>query len=476
MKRQHTLLLALSVSLFPGCPAGVDLGDLPEDTEGSAGDTTPTESDDAETGTSPDSDSAGGMPGCTGDEACIGEDGTSGTCQPNGECSYPDPACPTGQTYGPEAGDLAGQCVPPFGVVDSLDVLFIIDDSGSMGLAQAQLQRSTPAIVAGLEATGLDYRIGITTTDDSNFWCNGLPAAPESGRLVRSSCRQRLGDFTNSDYQDEACLEQCSFDTLPLAADATDPWLSPNDIEGDATMAEVLSCALPQGVGGCGFESPLESMWKPPRRAEDPAAPEFGFLRPNAHLAIVLVSDEVDCSPTTQEIFDEAGSRTFWSMPDQQSSPTSAVCWNAAVECQGDPSGYDSCVPANKAVDGSPATDDNAVMRPLSRYRDLFDELRNGKVGGGEVYVFGLLGVPTDYQSPADINYAQGPDADEAFSFQTLFGTAPGCASEVTEAVPPVRMLSLIEETPHAGPGVYSICANDYADYFGDMFSEISGG
>ncbi|MEM6292166.1 MAG: hypothetical protein AAGA54_12900 [Myxococcota bacterium] len=460
----------------------MDLGDLPDDTEGSsgAGETEDGNGDDAGTGSDSEPGSGGVDPGCTGDEACVASDGSSGTCQPNGQCSYPDPACPTGQTYGPEAGDLAGQCVPPFGVIDSLDVLFVIDNSGSMGLAQAQLQSSAPSIIAGLEATGLDYRIGITTTDDGNYWCESFGTDPERGHFVRTSCRERLSDFVfggdGSSYENEACLDQCNFDTLPLAADATDPWLSPSSIEGDVTMAEVLSCALPQGVNGCGFESPLESLWKATKLTEDPAQPEFGFLRPNAHLAIVIVSDEIDCSPTTQEIFEETGTKIFWSLPEEQASPSSAVCWNAGIECVGDPAGYDSCVAANKAPDGTSGSEDDAVIRPLSKYSAWFDELRDEKVGGGEVYMFGLLGVPAGYQSRADINYAQGPNAEDASSFQANFGIAPGCASETTEAVPPVRMLELITAGPQSGPGIYSICANDYADYFGAMFAEIDGG
>ncbi|MBC8070692.1 MAG: hypothetical protein IAG13_20345, partial [Deltaproteobacteria bacterium] len=37
----------------------------------------------------------------------------TGSCEPNGFCSFPDPSCPSGHRYGSHAGDgLADQCVP----------------------------------------------------------------------------------------------------------------------------------------------------------------------------------------------------------------------------------------------------------------------------------------------------------------------------------------------------------------------------
>jgi hypothetical protein len=48
---------------------------------------------------------------CLDDEQCVDGD-RSGTCQPNGHCSFDDASCPTGQRYGEHAGKgLAGTCV-----------------------------------------------------------------------------------------------------------------------------------------------------------------------------------------------------------------------------------------------------------------------------------------------------------------------------------------------------------------------------
>ncbi len=54
------------------------------------------------------------LPGhrCADSQAC----GALGQCEPDGLCSFPDPACPSGRAYGPEvAGERGGACVAPSG-------------------------------------------------------------------------------------------------------------------------------------------------------------------------------------------------------------------------------------------------------------------------------------------------------------------------------------------------------------------------
>ncbi|MBI5479308.1 MAG: DUF2341 domain-containing protein [Deltaproteobacteria bacterium] len=54
---------------------------------------------------------------CTGDSECVHQ-GTRGSCEPTGYCSFPDGTCPSSRRYGTWAGDgLGGTCVAT-GVVD----------------------------------------------------------------------------------------------------------------------------------------------------------------------------------------------------------------------------------------------------------------------------------------------------------------------------------------------------------------------
>jgi hypothetical protein len=117
------------------------------------------------------------------------------------------------------------------------------------------------------------------------------------------------------------------------------------------------------------------------RRAENSDEAEYGFIRATAILAVVFVTDEADCSFNEQyaEIFAQDGNKVFWSDPSA-SVPTSAVCWNAGVECIGDPSSYTSCDPVNKDTNGnSGVADADAVLHPMSRYYGLLDDLEQQK-------------------------------------------------------------------------------------------------
>ena len=55
---------------------------------------------------------------CITDLDCVTADGTSGSCEPNQFCSFPDGTCPSGSRFGAGAGDVSGECttgVPPDG-------------------------------------------------------------------------------------------------------------------------------------------------------------------------------------------------------------------------------------------------------------------------------------------------------------------------------------------------------------------------
>jgi hypothetical protein len=229
------------------------------------------------------------------------------------------------------------------------------------------------------------------------------------------------------------------------------PWIEVIDgqanVEADgADIADILSCYLPMGIKGCGFESHLESAYKSLARSVTENEDQFDFVRPDSMLAVVLISDEVDCSYADQSIFEADGNRVFWSDPDA-SFPTSAVCWNAGVSCVGDEGEFDwQCQSENYDVDGNPTDPGSAVLRPLERYTDQLE----GLAGNRPVAVYGILGVGADGQP----NY--GKDGSDP-QFEDDFGIAPGCQSGFTDAVPPVRQLEVVQ---HFGEDrMHSICS-----------------
>jgi hypothetical protein len=368
-----------------------------------------------------------------------------------------------------------------------VDILFVIDNSGSMGEEQAILAQNFGSFIEVLEAEDVEanYRIGVTTSDNGNEWCPVGSTTPEAGKLVLSSCKSRINDFLFNngvvDVQDLACNNICTLTDAELTItptttdfDSTEqarPWLE--NIEGkknipDGTSTvDAFKCFGPQGINGCGFESQLESMYLSLKRAENVDENEYGFLRAQAILAIVLVSDEVDCSYNKDyaEIFKQDGNKVFWSDPTA-SFPTSAVCWNAGVSCEGDPSNFDSCSAVNKDVNGNEGVSDGeAVLHPMSRYFGLLDglEVQKQEFNANQEIIVGLIGgVAAD----GTTHYGEVGSTDA--QYQNDFGIGPGCTApppmgqvENVTAVPPVRMRDLVNR--YSQGNMFSICESNYA-------------
>ncbi len=377
-----------------------------------------------------------------------------------------------------DSGEPAGQtAIWAFGDSD-VDILVVVDNSASMGPKQAALAESLGRIVEVLERDEVNtsWRLAVTTTDNGNPWCQGT--TPEGGSFVASSCRSRLSDFAAPglmiDATQEACLNVCgealadiTLQPSPIAGapdTAPRPWIERIDgvsnLPAGVSGEDALGCMVPMGISGCGFEEPLEAMYKALTRATTVGEPEYGFLRDDAALFVVFVTDEVDGSYNKQfeEIYLPEGNRVFWSDPTAP-SPTSAVAWNAGVSCSGS-SPYPECHSVDRDVDGNPAAGDgsNAVMHPVSRYVDLLQAIADAK-RDGEVVVSVISGVSGD----GAVTYAEAADPVD----QMQFGIGPGCTSAMGQANPPVRLREVAEAFQDGGRQVlYSACIEDYSPAF----------
>ncbi len=430
-------------------------------------------------------------------------------------------------------------CGDPDGVGCSnrIDLLFVIDNSGTMGEEQLTLAKNFPVLIEQLQnledghgnRVGADVNIMVTTTDFDNPQCHGPWTKPDyvaaKGSPVFSPCVERLERFTGYGDQpkviEEACLEVCD----PMAPAAPRDQFIHFDDDGHnvagGSPADALACVGPQGIDGCGFEAPLESMlqalnpaacWNDPEGCTDPAWAfiDQPFLREGATLAIAIITDEADCSVKDFSIMDEPGFMENDPLSGQP-LPSSAICWNAGVVCtELDPrtGQYSGCIPANKNADGQVGVGDaEAVLQPLERYKDLLGALR---AQGREVFMLGVLGVPQvtehspqpphqptggglaalvyrDWRDPdvpggGDIlpdEWAVGVRAEDK---QFEFGIGPGCTgydpdsgTYTGQAIPPVRIRDVCEslDTPDdpATPAdetrirccVESICGDDFS-------------
>ena len=371
-----------------------------------------------------------------------------------------------------------------------VDILFVIDNSGSMGEEQLLLSKNFASFINVLEAKDVqaNYRIGITTTDSGNPRCPTATYRPEGGNLVLSSCLDRIeqGEFKFGNDPDPAkndfsaaCTMFCDKTDAQLtvrgtttAFDMTEAprkWIerieTESNIQGVDSNVQAFQCYGPQGVAGCGFESHLESMYLALANATSPASKtNYGFLREAAILSIVFITDEADCSynQATKEIF--TTNKVFWKSPDDP-APTSSLCWKAGVECTGGPGTYAECHSQNYDITGAVTTDPaKMALQPVSKYIDFVKSIEAEKQlidESQKVLVSLIAGVPTGYENfEADIPYEDSADA----TLQGNFGIGPGCVLDAGTAVPPVREREFAEAfIDPSQRNLYSICQEDYS-------------
>ena len=171
----------------------------------------------------------------------------------------------------------------PVTLNDNVDILFVVDNSGSMKEEQSSLAANFPRFIQKLATlpNGLpSVHIGVVSTDVG------------TGATTLGSCS---GDGDDGHLQTNGCggISGAYLSDLATAGGGRD-----RNYSGD--LGQQFACAAQLGIGGCGAEQPLESM----RRALDPARnTNPGFLRDNAYLAVVIISDEDDCSTSDRAMF-----------------------------------------------------------------------------------------------------------------------------------------------------------------------------
>lgn len=211
----------------------------------------------------PDSDTSGGtMAGTdTGDTVDPTDDGTSSD----------DPKFDVGS-----AADL-NQAEPD--ECTKVDILFAIDNSGSMGDEQDNLIAAFPGFVAGIQDAlqfADSYHIGVVTSDSYD--------ANEAG------CRG-VGDLVTQTGGSDSSNAVCGPFTSGFRwFDNTEP-----------DLASTFQCAAQVGTDGSGDEEQVHGVLRATDAERNaPGACNDGFLREDALLVVVLITDEEDeedCDP-----------------------------------------------------------------------------------------------------------------------------------------------------------------------------------
>ncbi len=432
--------------------------------------------------------------------------GTSGTVTTGGPTSVgEDPDSSDDANVADLATEEEDECpLSRLSCTSKLDVLVVMDNSRTMAEEQYAFARYAPEFVSDLvglsdndgDSLDFDLQLMVTTTDVGNPLCTAFQPAgyePAMGAPVSTACVDRLDDFIDLSGTINArnmCLEVC-----PSGAAPDGPFMrfgsGPSNLPPGADAWETLACLVPQGINGCGYESPLEAM----RLALDPAAPHNAgdepFLRPDAALAIVLVTDELDCSVADPAMMRDVS--LYNVNPDAgMPTPSSAICWNAGVECNG---------PDAMGVFAGCESSDEARMHSVEGYVEF---LRGDLFEGQEkdVMMLPLVGVPPVvahnpeppfqpiaggeydllYRRWRDGAYPAGdipPDEDvqgvTAADKEFELGIGPGCtrvddAGTIEgQAMPPTRILEVchgldmeVDGNSLARCCVESICDEDY--------------
>jgi len=157
-----------------------------------------------------------------------------------------------------------------------MDILFVIDDSGSMQCEQDLLVQAFPGFIDVLEQYNnantdqISYRVGVTST----------------GRTVKYT--QNIPGFPSMDIETEGMDG-----ALNTVAGLSDPWIDGpgNQTEISAAFTELATL----GIMGPGYEMPLLGMKMALEKTEAGEVNE-GFLRENALFIAVAITDEDDCS------------------------------------------------------------------------------------------------------------------------------------------------------------------------------------
>lgn len=293
-----------------------------------------------------------------------------------------------------------------------LDLLFMLDNSPSP-TGQMELGRAVPALLdelAGLPGGGIDLHIGVVTSD---LGAGRLPL-PNGGCMPLGGDRGvlRTGNCPMPDGR---------------------RWVSAARGQLSAVTAQ-LACFLNVGATGCGYEHQLAAVVT----ALDPATTEnAGFVRPGAHLAVVMITDEDDCSgPPDTDFFAQV-------MPGQTGSFRCALAGHVCGGTHPPAAVFSAPLASCRAADDGP-------LLPVPA---LAERLRAVKADPArQLTVAAVYGVPAAHPGLEYriISTTQGVDYNAS------------CSTSLGESVMGLRMARFMEAFGIGGRS-FDVCVEDMA-------------
>lgn len=299
----------------------------------------------------------------------------------------------------------------PINVKRELDLLFVIDSSGSMAGEQASLAQDFPAfmtILKNIDGGLPDLHMAVVTPD---------MGAPLSAQAI-SGCG---GNGDNGAFQ--LGSSGCSQVNGQFLSDVANGASRTTNYTGE--LEDAFACMAQVGVTGCGLEAHLNAA-----RAAIENNTASGFLRDTAFLAVVFIADEDDCS-VDNGAFYSGDLSTF-----------NYGCFREGVTCANEPSD-----PNSPAVLTDCVPNDNAPNMP--EVQDIVDYFRSVKPSARQLLAAAIVG-------PRD-PVATGERPEQMNRFDVL-NSCPDGTPAGQAAYPAVRIGSFVDSL---GGTVTSICEED---------------
>ncbi len=245
----------------------------------------------------------------------------------------------------------------------STDILFVIDNSGSMREEQEKVARELNTFVTGLATAEVknDFQVGVITTSITQHASSGCDGNPP---------------FLNT-YEDEDGVLQLgkNVDGTPVGGEGALRILRWDD----PALLEQFATLIGQGTAGSAQEMGLEAVRhalseEAMSRAPDATPPgNRGFLRPGARLLVVVVTDEDDCSdPTATAV--TLVPPSFDGQPCLRACQSDADCDGEGVYCVLPRNGQERLCQLNPCE----TPDGRAKLEPIQTYVDFLSTLDDG--------------------------------------------------------------------------------------------------
>jgi hypothetical protein len=281
-------------------------------------------------------------------------------------------------------------------LVNKLDVVFMVDNSPSMQPVQQRLVAQFPSFMTPLKAVPTPDSSGVALPD---IHVGVISSDTGPGKFQDTANCHFGGDNGQFQFRARGTCTQSPLHTTPTQQTFLSASANQTVTNYDGDISDAFGCIAALGDKGCGFEGQLKSV----RWSLDPVNPpggNEGFLREDATLAVVLITNEDDCSvPDDSDLADP----TQTHMADPLGPFQSYRCNEFGHLCS--INGTLQPPPRNAAANHLQGCISNEIQTPtptaphglLTRVADEVAFLKGLKSDPKRIVVAAITGLPADY-------------------------------------------------------------------------------